>query len=60
MCAVMEEKTKIEKNTLQAFEPVEVRIVEIAPQRMLCQSPDEPEEAPLRTDALSSYSKIYF
>ena len=56
----MEEKTRIEKNTLQAFEPVEIRIVEIAPQRMLCQSPDEPEEAPLRTDALRSYSKVYF
>lgn len=38
MCVVMEEKTKIEKNTLQAFEPVEIRVVEIAPQRMLCMS----------------------
>ena len=47
------------KLNLEFIEP-EVKVVTIAPQRMLCESNTEPTEAPIRADALYSYDKVYF
>ena len=59
MCVVMEEKTKIEKNTLQAFEPVEVKVVEISGQGRLCFSSLEPkaDASPYQRQDLDFYGK---
>lgn len=47
------------KQILEFVAP-EIKVVNIAPQRVLCESSSEPEEASIRTDALNSYSKVYF
>ena len=40
-----------------AFEPVEVKVVEISGQARLCTTSPETE---IKADALQSYSKVYF
>lgn len=54
MCVAMEERIEIKKNSLLAFEPVEVKVVEISGQARICNISQDSD-----ADALTNVTKVY-